>query len=283
MASTTRRSTRGKREENIIRECVAAPKQIDSNQDTINALKNQISEQAQKIEILTDERNKANDSVSTLTSELEQLKKLLRAGKTEQESKSLHHIIGRRKKCKESQAIQLKNHLGEEPKLSAKAITEEATGKHKPEDTNEDDASSPVSYKLAEIKEALKAEQAERAYQKKERRRRAANVIIHGMNETAESRDKVQIENLFNAVKVKLVPKSFTRLGVKNENKKGRPLRLTMRSINEKAILMKAAPNLRNANKDFRKVSITHDQRKQIATKVKQAREKTLNESENYV
>ena len=97
------------------------------------------------------------------------------------------------------------------------------------------------------------------------------------MDEIAESGDKVQIEKLFNAVKVKLVPKSFTRLGVKNENKKGRPLRLTMRSINEKAILMKAAPNLRNANKDFRKVSITHDltieQRNQIATKVKQGRE----------
>ena len=128
MASTTRRSTRGKREENTIRECVTAPKQIDCNQDTIDALKNQISEQAQKIEVLTNERNKANDSVFTLKIELEQLKKLLRAGKTEQESKSLHHIIGRRKKCKESQATQLKNHLGGEPKLAANAITEEDTG-----------------------------------------------------------------------------------------------------------------------------------------------------------
>ena len=289
MASTTRRSTRGKREANKSRECMTAPKQIDNNQDAINILKNRVSEHAQTIEILTKERDEAYDSVSTLRIEVEQLKKILRAGKTEEESesKSFHHVIGRRKKSKVSQDNQRQEHPDEEPNLAANAVTNEATEIHKPKDTNKGDASSLPNFKLAEIKEALKAEQEERAYQKRERRRRAANVIIHGIDEITETKDRVQIEKLFNAVKVKLVPKSFTRLGVKNENKKGRPLKLTMKSINEKAILMKAARNLKNANKDFRKVSIAHDltieQRNQVATKVKQAREKTINDSENYV
>ena len=44
-------------------------------------------------------------------------------------------------------------------KLAANAITEEATDIHKPEDTNEDDASAPVSFKLAERKPSKRNKQ----------------------------------------------------------------------------------------------------------------------------
>ena len=57
---------------------------------------------------------------------------------------------------------------------------------------------------------------------------------------------------------------------------KARPLKLTMKNINEK-----------NANEDLLWVRITHDltieKGKQIAMKVKQARERTLNDSRGYV
>ena len=142
------------------------------------------------------------------------------------------------------------------------------------------------SYQLPTT-EQMKCEQQERTYQEKERKRRATNVIIHGLEEKKDVHDRDEIEKLFKAVDVKLTPKSVIRLGYPLKHGKGRPLKLVLNNFEEKTMLMKNASNLKFAEGDLRKISITHDftmkQRKQIAEKVKLAREKTANNNGQYV
>ena len=95
-------------------------------------------------------------------------------------------------------------------------MTVEDTPKHQKEATNSNDTASKGNFEVSQIKEAIKEEQAERAYQEKEKKRRAANVIIYGLGEMSERKDREQIEVLFKTINLNIVPKSFTPLWVKN-------------------------------------------------------------------
>ena len=105
----------------------------------------------------------------------------------------------------------------------------------------------------------IRAELKEHAYQNKERKQRAANVIIHGLSEKEEIDDRAQIEKIFKAVSVELMPMSFTRLGRNLKSTRGRPLKLVMNSQGDKAVFMKNLTKLKTADDELRKISITND------------------------
>ena len=71
-------------------------------------------------------------------------------------------------------------------------------------------AEGTTHHGLQDMKEMIRSELKEHAYQNKERKRRAENVIIHGLSEKL-SDDRAQIEKIFKAVSVELIPMSFKR------------------------------------------------------------------------
>lgn len=97
--------------------------------------------------------------------------------------------------------------------------------------------------------------------QERERKQRAKNIIIHGINEAVENdneHDVKYVNDLFAILAVTEKPTSIARLGAKSAGKT-RPLKLVLKSEEEKDTLMLRLPNLRNAEAHFRKISVTND------------------------
>ena len=140
-------------------------------------------------------------------------------------------------------------------------------------------------FDLTVIQDALRAERHEHTYQTQERKLRAANIIIHGLNEGTEIDDQIEIKKIFKAVGVTSLPKSFTRLGSQSTHARGRPVKLVMNNLQEKKIFMNNLPKLKTAEENIRRISITHDftleQRKINAAMVKKAREMTSNNNQD--
>ncbi len=89
---------------------------------------------------------------------------------------------------------------------------------------------------------------------------REKNIIIHGVNEGGTAgHDATYLNQLFDILQVKhIIPAASHRLGKKNE-KKARPIKITMKCIADKDELMSKLGNLKNANNKFKKINVTDD------------------------
>ena len=135
----------------------------------------------------------------------------------------------------------------------------------------------------ANFKEIMTEERNEQLVQDRERKRRAMNVIIHGVPE--EGNDKSYVEDLLQRIGVTTVPESVLRLGnvpeVSSSNKI-RPLKIKFHSPEEKEKMMSRLSNLKRAEDKFRKISITDDytieERQEIKKFVDEAKRRNATE-----
>ncbi len=133
------------------------------------------------------------------------------------------------------------------------------------------------------VKKAVQDGLREETYQQRERKRRANNIVIHGMKEDACTEDAVLIRKLMDAIKVKHSPKYFTRLG-NTTTTTIRPLKIVMNNVEEKRTFMKALPKLKDAGV-FSRLRITDDytikDRKTISLWLNKAKERNATEPGN--
>ena len=80
---------------------------------------------------------------------------------------------------------------------------------------------------------------------------------------------------MFHVLALDVTPESTERLGNRNEEKK-RPIRMKMRSLNEKKMVMGSLGKLKTAPENLRKINVTDDytidERQLIKNKVTEAR-----------
>ena len=126
--------------------------------------------------------------------------------------------------------------------------------------------------------------------QETERKMRAKNIIIHGVNEAADGK-RVEEEREFvsaflREIGIGNLPESIVRLGKPDQNKI-RPLKLTVMNETEKEGIMSRLSNLKNAEEKFKKISVTEDytieERHEIKKWVEKAKEQNQNETSNII
>ena len=148
----------------------------------------------------------------------------------------------------------------------------------------------PTQHEISNIKELMVEERNEQLVQERERKLRAANIIIHGVNEAPDSQateldDQEYVTALFQRIGVYTEPENVTRLG-KSEESKTRPLKVKLKTETEKELVMARLPNLKNAEDRFRKIRVTDDytiqEREEIKKWVLKAKEKNVNEKGNF-
>ena len=197
----------------------------------------------------------------------------------EEKADIINHVIGKRRKDKKRTKDQ-KTYRG------TNSTPQKGSNEGIPPQSEKVKTHYETSYQSVSAGK-MKIQRQEQLYQERERERRATNVIIHGLEEKREVHDRDQIKKLFMAIDVTSTPKSLTRLGSPSKHEMRRPLKLVLNTLEEKTMLMKKAPRLKFAEGDLKKISITHDftinQRKEIAKKVKIAREKTARNNGKYV
>ena len=119
--------------------------------------------------------------------------------------------------------------------------------------------------------------------QEKEREKRAANLIIYGINETSDEQKNLKeqdtnfINSFLDTIGITSRPKQIIRLGKMNE-KKQRPIKLVMDNISDKESIMSRLSNLKNAEPIYRSVSVRDDytieERELVREWVKKAEDK---------
>ena len=122
--------------------------------------------------------------------------------------------------------------------------------------------------------------------QEQERGKRAANLIIYGINESSDEDQKEHDQNfvatLLDKIGVAQRPKQVFRLGQRTEGK-SRPVKLVMETEADKDTIMARLGNLKNAEDAFRKVSIRDDytleEREMVREYVKNAEAKNAEEN----
>ena len=139
------------------------------------------------------------------------------------------------------------------------------------------------------IQDVMSQERNRQLVQESERKRRAMNIIIHGVKEESEAEvqhDKKYVEDLLDILGVDCKPDSTTRLGKKEDSTKSRPLKVKFKSEDVKDRVMSRLPNLKCADDRFRKISITDDytieERQEIRKFVDEAKSKNNNEKGNF-
>ena len=133
------------------------------------------------------------------------------------------------------------------------------------------------------IKEVINESMDERQYQTYERKRRAPNIIVHGMEERPGERDDETARRFLSAVETNYIPKFAVRLGAKKPGAT-RPIKLSMNNVNEKRSIMKSLPKLKNSHL---RVHVTDDytleDRKKISLLNSEAKVKNRGENGSYV
>lgn len=145
---------------------------------------------------------------------------------------------------------------------------------------------------IKNIRQVIQEDRNEKLIQEKERKVRAANIIIHGVkevdnNDEKQGKDEHFFGSLLEQIGVEGKWTSIVRLG-KLDDDKIRPMKVTLESEKLKDLFMKRLPNLKNAEQqDFKKISITDDytvsERNEIRSWVEKAKEKNRDESGQYV
>ena len=112
--------------------------------------------------------------------------------------------------------------------------------------------------------------------------RREKNMILHGVEENESQTDDDFVRNFLSIVGADATPESKTRLGNKVDGKI-RPLRLVMKSTEEKDRVMSRLVNLKNADDRYRKVSVRDDYSIEERNLIKQWSDKAAakNQAEN--
>lgn len=133
----------------------------------------------------------------------------------------------------------------------------------------------------------------EKEKESQEREDRARNVIIFRAKESTETNSKKRIEHdekylaeLMNEIELSDIEVSkVTRLGKKADDKK-RPLKFTVKDLEQKAEIMNNLYKLGECNNDYKDISVQHDltkdQREELGKMVESAKEQT-NESDNFL
>ena len=135
------------------------------------------------------------------------------------------------------------------------------------------------------ITEAVQEGLREEAFQQRERKRRANNIVIHGLKENTNTGDAVIIQNLMDTIEVTHSPKYFTRLGKTSTSVTNiRPLKIVMANAAEKRTFMKALPKLKDAGV-YSRLRITDDytinDRKTISLWLNEAKKRNAREPGN--
>lgn len=92
-----------------------------------------------------------------------------------------------------------------------------------------------------------------------ERNKREKNLILHGVPEISDTDDKAYVKSLLALIGVNIEPTDIVRLGKENDNGRLRPIKLTMSSIEHKNLVLSRLVNLRNAEDEYRRISIKED------------------------
>ena len=115
------------------------------------------------------------------------------------------------------------------------------------------------------------------------------NVIIHGVKEKQSGdmqSDTDFMKGFFDVLGINAVKyENITRLGQPSPDK-SRPIKVTMKRIEDKTLLFSRLPNLKNAD-EFRRIHVTEDysvdERSAIRKKVEQAAKKNRYEKDESV
>ena len=135
-----------------------------------------------------------------------------------------------------------------------------------------------------DFRQVMQETKNEELIQGRQREAHSKNIIIHsfpeapgGMNESLDS-DITTIKELLAALELDVTPESTARLGNRNDGKK-RPIRIKMKSLNEKEMVMGSLGKLKTAPENLRRINVTDyytiDERQLIKNKVAEAKHKT--------
>ena len=137
----------------------------------------------------------------------------------------------------------------------------------------------------SDIKVIMNKNRDEQLLQERERKLRASNIVIQGVNE-GKQEDKDYISLLLKTLGVHSEPESITRLG-KSEPNKNRLLKIKVNSVSDKNQFMSRLSNLKNVEDRFRKINVTDDytlqEREEIRRWVDKAKEKNLTEKVLFI
>ena len=144
----------------------------------------------------------------------------------------------------------------------------------------------PHSNATTNFKSIINESRNEQLVQERERKLRATNIIIHGVQEFPHENEDINdaefINALFKTMGIDTRPESITRLGKADPNK-SRPIKKT-KSESDKDSFMARLPNLKNAEDRFNRISVTEDytaeEREAIRKKVTEAKNKSEAEGE---
>ena len=123
------------------------------------------------------------------------------------------------------------------------------------------------------IENAISHAKNDERLQQNEWQKRERNMIIHGIDEIDSQTDDDFVHNFLVTVGASVVPESITRLG-KTEDGKIRPLKMIMKSTEDKSQVMSRLVNLKNADDRYRKVSVRDDYSVEERLLIKQWSEK---------
>ena len=134
------------------------------------------------------------------------------------------------------------------------------------------------------VKKAMQEERNETKVEESDIDRRKKNFKIHGVDEIGDNKDEIKTEDtgfvkeILEKLGVECTPKSITRLGESNESKK-RPLKIVMKTIDDKTKIMSSLNRLKGTEEIFGKISIredyTNSERDEIKTWVQKAKDKS--------
>jgi hypothetical protein len=168
------------------------------------------------------------------------------------------------------------------------AITPQLLSVEKPQDTtiNQRLWSSVVEENLSR---ALTTSRNEELIEQREKLRRGTNLILFNVDEAPDGADVQKHDNDFitNFLKtcgVASQPKDTVRIGARN-SRTNRPLKLVMKTMEEKKKLQSRLVNLKEAEVTYRKVSVRDDytqrERKLVSDMIGQAKERNKKENTN--
>jgi hypothetical protein len=148
---------------------------------------------------------------------------------------------------------------------------------------NKPKLSPPADYATI-VRKAVQDGVREETFQQRARKRRANNIIIHGMKENASIGDELLLRKLMDTIGVTTPPRSFIRLGRNTTSTTIRPIKIMMANATEKRSFMKALPRLKN-DVVYSRLRITDDltinDRKTIKLWLTEARKRNETEPGN--
>ena len=138
-----------------------------------------------------------------------------------------------------------------------------------------------------DLRDCMKETRNEQLVQERERKLRASNIIIHGVDEkegNSKENDEEFINVFLGTIGNNTKPESIVRLG-KYDMNKSRPIKVKMISENEKLNVMSRLSNLKNAEENLKRISVTDDytieERAEIRKWIEKAKEHNRDEQGN--